>query len=92
MEEVIKIKNLDLGIYPHLINSRNYFIFSFYTRGMNFTNMKKLEWKQVTTKNIYYKRSKTKSNFTIKILPSVQKILNYYLESSLDTKYVLRIV
>jgi integrase/recombinase XerD len=75
MEEVIKIKTLALGMYPHLINNRNYFIFSFYTRGMNFTDMMKLEWKQVTIKNIYYKRSKTKSDFTIKILPPIQEIL-----------------
>ncbi|WP_437371867.1 phage integrase SAM-like domain-containing protein [Maribacter litoralis] len=92
MEEVIKIKNLDLGMYPHLINSRNYFIFSFYTRGMNFTDMMKLEWKQVTIRNIYYKRSKTKSNFTIKILPPVQEILKYYQESSIGTKYVFPIL
>ena len=92
MEEVIKIKNLDIGMYPHLINSRNYFIFSFYTRGMNFTDMMKLEWKQVTTKNIFYKRSKTKSNFTIKILPPVQEILKYYQESSIGTKYVFPIL
>ena len=59
---------------------------------MNFTDMMKLEWKQVTTKNIFYKRSKTKSNFTIKILPPVQEILKYYQESSIGTKYVFPIL
>ncbi len=92
MDEVLKIRNLDIKQYPRLINSRNYFIFSFYTRGMNFTDMMKLEWKQVTKKNIYYKRSKTKTNFSIKILPPVRKILDFYQEYTLGTKYVFPIL
>lgn len=92
MDEVLKIRNLDLELYPGLINSRNYFIFSFYTRGMNFTDMMKLEWKQVTQKSIYYKRSKTKTNFTIKILPPVREILDHYQKHTLGTKYVFPIL
>ncbi len=92
MDEVLNIRNLDLEQFPRLTNSRNYFIFSFYTRGMNFTDMMKLEWKQVSRKSIYYKRSKTKANFTIKILPPVQEILDFYQNYSLGTKYVFPIL
>lgn len=92
MEEILKIRNLDLKEYPRLTNSRNYFIFSFYARGMNFTDMMKLEWNQVTQKSIYYKRSKTKTNFTIKILPPLREILAFYKACSLDTKYVFPIL
>ncbi|MDT0651861.1 tyrosine-type recombinase/integrase, partial [Autumnicola edwardsiae] len=51
-----------------------------------------LEWKNVTEDRIFYTRSKTKGNFTIKILPPVREILDYYKEMSLDTKYVFPIL
>ena len=92
MEQVKKIVSLDLEKYPWLINSRNYFVFSFYTRGMNFADMMKLEWKQVDEERIYYTRSKTKRTFIIKIVPPVQDILDYYKEQKRDTKYVFPIL
>ena len=78
IEEVHRLQNLDLNDKPHLVNSRNYFIFSFYTRGMNFADMMKLRWDNIYSDRIHYTRSKTKGNFIIKILPPVQEILNYY--------------
>lgn len=78
INEVQKIINLDIAEYPHLIDSRNYFVFSFYTRGMNFADMMKLKWMDVSEDRIFYTRSKTKGNFIIKILPPVQDILDYY--------------
>ncbi|MDR5591319.1 site-specific integrase [Christiangramia sp. SM2212] len=90
--QVMEIIKMDLNEYPHLTQSRNYFAFSFYTRGMNFADMLGLEWKNVTEDRIFYTRSKTKGNFTIKILPPVREILDYYKERSLDTKYVFPIL
>ncbi len=92
IEEILQIRNLDLKKYPWFVNSRNYFIFSFYTRGMNFADMMKLEWKEIDNDKIYYTRSKTKGNFKIKILPPVREILNYYKEFSIDTTYVFPIL
>ena len=92
MEQVKKIFSLDLMQYPWLTNSRNFFVFSFYTRGMNFADMMKLEWKQIQDDKIYYTRSKTKGTFIIKIVPPVQDILNFYKEQKRDTKYVLPIL
>ncbi|MBU2900641.1 site-specific integrase [Maribacter dokdonensis] len=92
LDEVLRIRDLDLRKYPLLTNSRNYFIFSFYTRGMNFADMMKLEWKEVVEDKIYYTRSKTKGNFMIKIQPPVQEILDFYQKFSLETKYVFPIL
>ena len=92
IEQVKKIVDLDLKKYPSFTNTRNYFVFSFYTRGMNFTDMMKLEWKAIDDYNIFYTRSKTKGNFMIKILPPVREILDYYQENSLGTKYVFPIL
>lgn len=87
-EEIMRIINLDLSDHPHLINTRNYFVFSFYTRGMNFADMMCLEWKDVEANVIYYTRAKTKGNFSIAIMPPVQKILDYYREHGYGNKYV----
>ena len=92
MEQVKKIVSLDLEKYPWLTNSRNFFVFSFYTRGMNFADMMKLEWKQVDEERIYYTRSKTKGTFIIKIVSPVQEILNFYRGQKRDTKYVFPIL
>lgn len=92
LEEVLRIRDLDLKKYPLFTNSRNYFIFSFYTRGMNFADMMKLEWKEVVEDKIYYTRSKTKGNFMIKIQPPVQEILDFYQKFSVGTKYVFPIL
>ncbi len=92
LAQVLKIVNVDLSESPHLINSKNYFVFSFYTRGMNFADMMKLEWQDIDEDRIYYTRSKTKGNFIVKILPPVKNILNYYQNNSRGTKYVFPIL
>lgn len=91
-DDVVKIINRDLSEHPGLVDARNYFVFSFYTRGMNYADMMKLEWKDVIDGQIYYTRSKTKANFRIKILPPVQEILNYYKEHQNGSKYVFPIL
>jgi len=91
-EEVQKMIKLDLTGHQRLINSRNYFVFSFYTRGMNFADMMKLQWKDISTDRIYYTRSKTKTNFHIKILPPVQEILDYFRKRESNTSYVFPIL
>jgi site-specific recombinase XerD len=92
LEQVKKIIHLDLEQHPNLTNSRNYFVFSFYTRGMNFADMLTLEWKAINDNKIYYIRSKTKGNFMVKILPPVREILDFYDKYSLGTKYVFPIL
>src|SRR5690554_2095213 len=92
LEDIQKVAQLDLSEYPTLIDTRNYFIFSFYTRGMNFADMATLKWNDISDDRIYYTRSKTKRNFQIKILPPVQEILNYYKGRSTPTDYVFPIL
>jgi site-specific recombinase XerD len=92
LEDVHKITDLDLSNYPTLIDTRNYFVFSFYTRGMNFADMITLKWSDISEDRIYYTRSKTKKNFQIKALPPVQEILNYYKKRKNNTDYVFPIL
>ena len=93
ISDVEKIKSLDLNKYPDLVDSRNYFIFSYFTRGMNFYDMMMLEWKNIETEKIVYTRRKTKGKFNIKILAPVGEILTYYKNiSRKTTKYVFPIL
>tara|TARA_R110002012_G_scaffold263456_1_gene446320 strand:+ start:161402 stop:162610 length:1209 start_codon:yes stop_codon:yes gene_type:complete len=87
-EEIMRIVNLELTKNHNLIDAKNYFVFSFYTRGMNFADMISLEWKDVESNVIYYTRAKTKGNFSIAIMPPVQKILDYYRTNGYGNKYV----
>lgn len=92
LEDIQKVAQLDLSEFPTLIDTRNYFIFSFYTRGMNFADMATLKWSDISDDRIYYTRSKTKGNFQIKILPPVQEILNFYKGRRTPTDYVFPIL
>src|SRR5690606_4235204 len=68
-DQVTKIINFDASKYPHLADARNYFVFSFYTRGMNFMDMMVLKWEDIDMTTISYVRNKTKGRFVITILP-----------------------
>lgn len=92
IEDIHKIAGFDLSEHPTLIDYRNYFVFSFFTRGMNFADMMTLEWNDIVDDKIYYVRSKTKSKFQIKILPPAQKIIDYYRAQNRGTKFVFPIL
>ncbi|MCL5246530.1 site-specific integrase [Cellulophaga sp. 20_2_10] len=92
LEDIYTIKSFDFSNQQHLINSRNYFLFSFFTRGMNFADMMRLKWSNISNDKIFYTRSKTNYNFSIKILSPVQEILDYYKTNALSTEYVFPIL
>ncbi len=92
LEEINRIASLDLSGHPHLINFKNYFLFSFYTRGMNFADMIKLRWENIIDERIYYTRSKTKGNFQIKIIEPVKDILDGYKRYPSSTNYIFPIL
>lgn len=87
-DEFKRFKEFEVDKYPHLMLSYHLFIFSFYTRGMNYIDMMKLTWRNVQENKIIYVRAKTQKRFVIKILPPVQKILDYYKSLESKTSYV----
>lgn len=92
LEEVNRIVALDLSEYQHLVHFKNYFLFSFYTRGMNFADMLHLRWDNIIDDRIYYTRSKTKGNFQIKVIQPVQEMLEFYKEYPSMTDYIFPIL
>lgn len=92
IDEVKKFLKINISEYPHLQNSFNYFLFSYYCRGMNFIDLMKLKWSNVQGENIFYTRSKTNKQFVIKILEPVSKVLDYYRGLQNKTPYVFPII
>jgi integrase len=91
-EEFNRLKNLDINMHPNLIDAKNYFLFSYYTRGMNFHDMMTLKWDNIDGDRIFYTRSKTKGRFSVKILEPVKEILAYYRNQKRLTPYVFPIL
>lgn len=92
IEEFKSLKELDLRELPHLVDSYNYFMFSFYTRGMNYVDIMKLKWSDISGDNIVYYRSKTKGKFIIKMLQPVKDIVEYYKSQNRNSHYVFPIL
>lgn len=79
---------------PHtrLWNSKNYFLFSFYTRGMNFIDMASLKLENIVKGRIFYTRQKTGGEFTIQIHAKAQAIIDLYSEGKRKRDYLFPIV
>lgn len=92
VDELKKIKDVDLSGHPHLLEGYYYFLFSLFTRGMNFHDMMLLKWSDIRSGRIYYTRSKTKGKINLEIIPPVQKILDYFKAQNRPTKYVFPIL
>ncbi|SFN42064.1 Site-specific recombinase XerD [Algoriella xinjiangensis] len=91
-DEYIKFKGANLTERPDLIEAYDYFMFSFYARGMNFIDMMKLKWTDINEDRFYYRRSKTKKDFSIKITPQLKIIIDKYRYREDDSIYVFPIL
>lgn len=91
-EEVKRIIDVDLSERPDLIDTKNYFIFSYFARGINWIDMLKLKRENVQGEYIVYTRSKTKGNFIVEILPPVRDVINFYLNQKRNSEYILPIL
>lgn len=77
-----------------MINARNYFLFMFYCRGLNFTDLAGLKWENIVDGELHYTRAKTKERFHFKVHPFALGILAYYraLEGNSDAGYIFPIL
>lgn len=91
-DEMKLMEAIDTKKYPHLNNTKNYLIFSYYMGGMNFIDMMKLKWENIQGDRIFYKRSKTQGRFTVKMLEPVKQIISYYKSQTRPTDYVFPIL
>lgn len=90
--EMKLMESIDTDKYPHLLDTKNYMIFSYYMGGINFVDMMKLKWENVQRDRISYIRSKTKGRFNVKMLEPVKQIIAYYKAKNRHTNYVFPIL
>ncbi len=68
-------KNMENKMY---VDAKNYFLFSFYMRGMNMRDIALLKKRNIVNKHIEYRRSKTAKTYKIFLNDKAREILNYY--------------
>lgn len=91
LEEIRRLKELDLTKSPSLAYARDIFMFSFYTRGMSFIDMAYLKKSDLKNGIITYRRRKTGQQLTVKWEKCMEDIIAKYGENT-DTRYLLPII
>ncbi len=91
-DDLVKILNLDIKPDNRSWHSRNLFMFSFYCRGMNLTDIAKLKLKDIQNGRIIYRRSKNAKPFNIKINENISEILEFYLVDKKPDDYIFPIL
>lgn len=91
-ESILKIIAYSPPEESSLVLSRHLFLFSYFTMGMNFTDMVQLKWSNINEGRVNYRRQKTGRYFSIKILEPVQEILDCYKTSDELVEYVFPIL
>jgi integrase len=91
-EAIKRIEELQLEESHSLFNARNYFLFSYYMRGLPFADLAHLKRSNIVDRRIIYARQKTAQPLDVKIIPKIQVILSYYLEKNEGTEYIFGII
>lgn len=81
---------IEEGSKMHL--ARQYFMFMYYARGMNFKDMSELRKEQVQEGVLKYTRSKTGQAFHFKLLPQAMAIIDGFEADTQDSPYIFPIL
>ena len=90
LNDIRRIKGLDLSLKPNLNYARDMFLFCFYTRGMSFIDMAYLRKKDLQNGILSYRRRKTGQQLFIKWERCMQEIVDKYPIN--ETEYLLPII
>lgn len=77
-----KVAEADFNRKNHMNETRDLFMFSFYTRGMSFVDMAYLKRDDIRDGIIRYKRHKTGQLFSVRITKPLQEIIDKYADCS----------
>ncbi|UEG53424.1 site-specific integrase [Mucilaginibacter daejeonensis] len=78
LDKIGKLRSLTLEPESALHLAQQMFLFSYYSRGMNFIDMSYLTWNDISETHINYTRRKTGGQFEIPFNEHNLEILNYY--------------
>ena len=85
---------IDLSLMPShpLFHTRNFFLLSFYMRGIPFADLVQLKMSNIIGGRIYYQRKKTDKPYNIKITDEIQSILNVYISDKKREDYIFSVI
>jgi site-specific recombinase XerD len=94
VEDIKLIENLDTNVHPQLKLSKDLFMFSYHTGGMNFKDLMLLKLTSVYNNNsrLTYTRSKTNGVFDFKLNDRAKEIVEYYKTINIGTEYLFPIL
>jgi integrase len=78
LEDFYKIEDYTISPDSKFFDSKNYFIFSFYSGGLNFIDIADLKWSDIDGTLLVIRRRKTKRLIKITINEPMREILSYY--------------
>lgn len=90
LNDIRRIKGLDLSLKPNLDYARDMFLFCFYTRGMSFIDMAYLKKKDLQNGILSYRRQKTGQQLFVKWEKPMQEIVDKY--DTVGTPYLLPVI
>lgn len=90
LNDIRRIKGLDLSLKPNLDYARDMFLFCFYTRGMSFIDMAYLKKKDLQNGILSYRRQKTGQQLFVKWEKPMQEIVDKY--DTVSTPYLLPVI
>ncbi len=83
-EDIIKIGAYETIPGSSIDHAKKYFMFSYYTRGTNFSDMCYVKWENISNNRLEYIRKKTKKQLSIGLLEPAVEILNYFKDKYYD--------
>ncbi len=92
MDAIKRIIDLKLEAGHPYFDARNYFVLSFYMRGMSFADMAHLKVSDMIDGRIYYERQKTNKPYNIKVTPEIRALLDLYLSDKSQEDYIFPII
>jgi site-specific recombinase XerD len=92
MEAIKRIQALAFEPDHPFFNARNYFLSSFYLRGISFTDLAHLKVSDIVDGRIHYDRQKTDKPYDIVIIPAMQAIFDIYAAGKKKDDYIFPII
>jgi site-specific recombinase XerD len=74
-QDMDKVKSFPFAEHPHLKESARLFLFSYYARGINLTDIAQLKRSDICEGRIHYRRQKTDDAFSIPVSDTLAEIL-----------------
>ena len=94
-EDVLRLMNLPMMVTntPYAELSRDLFLFSYFSAGINFKDIAMLRYGDLIDGRIYYSRKKTGKKMNCRLIPQAQTIIDKYIHSDkTDDDYIFPIL